>query len=419
MNMIFKIHEKTMVPLCMILFLLLTFNESIAQATLVFDNSPNANNATTIRSRILGEVRAAGKIPNVAATPNLNSCGNIAYNPDHVRNNVTTGQFKVNYTGFTPEAQNAFQYAVDIWSKILNLTVPIEINANFAPLAPGVLGQAGPDAFYSLGSIVFPEALADQLVSGDIGGADMNMTFSSTFPFYFGLDGCPGATEFDFATIVLHEIGHGLGFLSSDFTFEANSFPQFFGANHPAGACVGFAGFTAPLPYIFDLGLKSASFGGTPYNAMAGLTPFAGLQNSGCFIGLNEYFTRNDLTFIGADLQACLGGPAKIYAPNPYRRGSSISHFDEATYAGVHANALLTPFVAPGEAIHDPGCALAVLKDIGYDVNDLVPGEIAAVAGLPPPNPIPTMSEWGIIILGLLIMNMGIFFIQRKIEQYS
>ena len=32
----------------------------------------------------------------------------------------------VNYTGFTPEAQAAFQRAVDIWSSLLITTVPIE-----------------------------------------------------------------------------------------------------------------------------------------------------------------------------------------------------------------------------------------------------------------------------------------------------
>jgi len=34
----------------------------------------------------------------------------------------------------------SFQYAVDIWSKILNLNQPIIINADFAPLVLGVLG---------------------------------------------------------------------------------------------------------------------------------------------------------------------------------------------------------------------------------------------------------------------------------------
>src|SRR4026207_2315711 len=38
----------------------------------------------------------------------------------------------------------AFQHAVDIWSQRLDSTVPIFINAQFPPLAPNVLGSAGP-----------------------------------------------------------------------------------------------------------------------------------------------------------------------------------------------------------------------------------------------------------------------------------
>ena len=39
--------------------------------------------------------------------------------------------FIVNYTGFTKDAQAAFQRAVDIWASTLATTVPIEIDANF------------------------------------------------------------------------------------------------------------------------------------------------------------------------------------------------------------------------------------------------------------------------------------------------
>ena len=202
------------------------------------------------------------------------------------------------------------------------------------------------------------------------------------------MDGCPDAAEFDFVTIVLHEIGHGLGFLSQDFVFEADEFPGFFGAGHPAGACVGFRGSGGqPIPYIYDLFLRSVGFGGlNPYDALGELTPFPGtfggfpLADFGCFIGLDQYYLNNDLTFEGENLLACLGGPAQIFAPNPYRPGSSISHFDEDTYPGVDPNALLTPFVGRGQAVHDPGCALAVLEDLGYQVNDFVPEEIAVVA---------------------------------------
>ena len=38
---------------------------------------------------------------------------------------------------------------------------------------------------------------------------------SSSEDWYFGLDGRPGEDQFDFVSVVLHEIGHGLGFYDS------------------------------------------------------------------------------------------------------------------------------------------------------------------------------------------------------------
>lgn len=418
---------------CLALMLCSFLASGIAQENpvLVYDNESKMGNNSVVTAPsqrwIHGQVLAPKEfrqLSNTASGRTVNKCGNIAVDVRGVLNNPVTGMIKVNYTGFTPEAQAAFQYAVDIWSRVLNLSVPIEIDANFAPLAPGVLGQAGPSGFFRFSNnIVYPSALSDQFVGRDLRGVDMNMTFSSTFPFYLGLDGCPSSNQFDFTTIVLHEIGHGLGFLSSDFTFAANSVPRLFGANHPAGACVGFSGSGGmPTPYIFDLFLRSTSFGGTPYQALSGLTPFPGtfganntpLADLGCYQGLDQYFLRNDLDYTGPNLQGCLGGPAKIFAPNPYQSGSSISHFDEATYPGVHPNALLTPFVAPGQAVHDPGCALSVLDDIGYSVKDLRPGDIRAIAGAG--DPIPTMNEWGLMIFGLLILNLSVLFIRRREE---
>ena len=48
----------------------------------------------------------------------------------------------VNYNGFTPEAQAAFQRAIDIWSSLLITTVPIEIEARFTTFEEDTLAVA-------------------------------------------------------------------------------------------------------------------------------------------------------------------------------------------------------------------------------------------------------------------------------------
>ena len=131
----------------------------------------------------------------------------------------TCATFDVTYTGFTAAAETAFTYAVQIWANTIVSSVTIKINANFSDLGPGILGGAGPDLYYELtgGSIpantLFPSALTDALISSDANpsGTDINASFSSTFPFYFGTDGNTPGGQYDFVSVVLHEIGHGLG----------------------------------------------------------------------------------------------------------------------------------------------------------------------------------------------------------------
>ncbi|MCP4605328.1 MAG: hypothetical protein GY847_33215, partial [Proteobacteria bacterium] len=50
----------------------------------------------------------------------------------------------VNYNGFPPEAQAAFQRAVDIWASLITSTVTIEVEANWKPMSYGVLGASRP-----------------------------------------------------------------------------------------------------------------------------------------------------------------------------------------------------------------------------------------------------------------------------------
>ena len=69
----------------------------------------------------------------------------------------------------------------------------------------------------------YPVALANALAGSDIdpGGDDIDATFNSsigtTCPFpsvwYYGLDGNAGS-NIDFVSVLLHELGHGLGFLT-------------------------------------------------------------------------------------------------------------------------------------------------------------------------------------------------------------
>ena len=335
---------------------------------------------------------------NLSKVLSPNSCGNLAITPAELANMETTSSFIVNYSGFTAKAQTAFQYAVDIWSKIITADIPIEINASFTPLGPDVLGAAGPEFIFKdfsnapLASTWYPEALAQQYAGMDLSGADISATFSSVFSnWYYGLDGCPGADEFDFVTVVMHEIGHGLGFFGS-------ATPEFFGS--PIFDFLGCFGFTADNfnlhPTIFDLFVEDGT----------GLR-FRDIDPDFCYDAVLDAITGDDLFFSGDSINACYGQPIPLYAPSTWESGSSFSHFDETTFTGVQEHALMTPFISPGEAIHEPGCSRALLADLGFATHDFIP--------LPPRQAaIPTLDQWAIFLLGLNLLIFGVNFLRVR-----
>src|SRR5690554_4830354 len=133
------------------------------------------------------------------------------------------------YDGFTPEAQNAFQAAVDIWSYSISSSVTIRVSASWEPLDEGVLGAAGPYEIFggfpnALNNDYYAGALADQIAGTDLspGEVDIIAMFNSDFDWYYGLDGAPTNNAFDLVSVVLHELGHGLGFVSSGSYDESN-----------------------------------------------------------------------------------------------------------------------------------------------------------------------------------------------------
>jgi hypothetical protein len=112
-----------------------------------------------------------------------------------------------------------FLYAAAIWESVLQPVNDIYVIAAFDPLGANVLGSAGTQFVHrnfpgaELANTWYPDALADQLAGADLNPCcfDIGATFSSNFAFYFGVDNNEGALV-DLLPVVLHELGHGLGF---------------------------------------------------------------------------------------------------------------------------------------------------------------------------------------------------------------
>jgi hypothetical protein len=221
-------------------------------------------------------------------------------------------------------------------------------------LPPGVLGAASHDWVHSssfdnepIASSWYPTALADQLDGSNTnpGFYDIDTTFSSTFSWYFGTDGNTPSSDVDFASVVMHEIGHGLGF-DGLMSYGASC----------GGAGRGCWGFGSGFPGVYDHFTENG----------AGQA----LLNTSLFpnpsVALGSQLTSNNLFFDGANARAANGGtPVKIYAPGIWSPGSSYAHLDEIYNATP--NALMTYALANGESNHHPGpVTLGMFQDEGW-----------------------------------------------------
>jgi hypothetical protein len=274
----------------------------------------------------------AGKATGVAET-----------RPPKVAHLEQKSKFVVNYKNFPEWAKKDFQAAVDIWSANFASAVPVSIDATWGrSTSYGVLGSARPGNYYSGfdgapdQSLWYPSALANALGGKDLDpeNPEMVIQVNSVANWNTRNDGTPRSNEYDLESVFLHEMGHGLGFLSTD------SYDQFFGYG------------TIEQP--------------TPFDAYAQLDDGRRLSDlPSPSIELGKALTST-LVWAGPLGIAANGGQKLIlYTPSRYEEGSSVSHLDEATYSNLGANSIMTPNLDAGEIFREPGSLLlAMLEDL-------------------------------------------------------
>lgn len=289
---------------------------------------------------------------------------------------AATSSFEVNYINrcngevWPEEAKTAFEYAADIWSTHLSSPFPIRIRAIWSELGENTLGSAGPTFLFTLTGdniledTFYPIALANALTeSEDIVRQDpgithdIEMNISCNFDrWYFGTDTNTPYNRFDFVTVVLHEIGHGIGFTGS--VHASNSTLE-------ATYGIGSDG----LPIIYDQFVLDRDFSNLVdeqvflpgsndlYQAVTG-------QTGGVFFnGLEAEFAFDNQR-------------VQLYTPNPYQAGSSFSHLDQRSF-GQSENALMRPQIDSQFAVHSPGPLFCGILDdmfwpLGSSCEDLL-----------------------------------------------
>lgn len=263
------------------------------------------------------------------------------------------------------DATAALEYAGSIWSDYLISDVPIKVRFVFIPVPGGFLGNTTPNgemnfAGAPIADVWYPSCLANAIAGTELnpGERDMDIVAPSGENWYFGLDGNPGLGQFDFVSLAMHEIGHGLGILSlAKFESDSGSFGHITTADVPFAPSFPFPELGG-YPGVWDLFLEEL-----------GEESLTGSAYDNPSIELGDEFTSNAIYFDGPEALVQTGGVRpRIYAPPVWAFGSSMTHLDEAVFSGT-ASALMTPFLASGEVVHEPGpVTLAILRDIGWTI---------------------------------------------------
>lgn len=275
------------------------------------------------------------------------------------------------------DRRNAFEFALSLWSVVLNdayVGETIEVETTFDPLGgsptSATLGSAGPNGSgFVLGNplgpnVFYPGALRNHLSGSDVvAGAEISATFNSdvdgnvvlgTTTFYYGIDDNAPANTTDFVSTALHEIGHGLGWSGTLDTDDGT--------------------------YLNGVLINSYDF------FVQRTSDTMPLENLSAADRLTAA-TNDDISWSGPDGIAANGGTAPdLFGPNPAAPGSTYSHLDE----GDFPTELMSPQATPGTGHSISPLTAAILSDQGWSITEV-----------PEPS-------------GLLLLATGLLFCGRR-----
>lgn len=294
----------------------------------------------------------------------------MALNSPHAVIGATTGgaTFEISYTdpdgeGFN-DAKNAparsgLEAALLAWTKVIQGTATIKVDASMPvqedtdkDSTTTLLASAGPVDFWLKDDKAVPSSLMWQLTkrrgAEAADSADIEVHVNPDVEWDYSTNGVAPRGKVSFVYTLIHEIGHGLGFVDS-FDNETGEL------------------LNNPTPFVYDVFVNRSS------STRNRLVDHASEE-------VKRDLTSNDLFFNGdnavdASRKSIKPLPmVKLYSPDPYEPGSSISHVDQDTYADFKTGLMCPRDFGSGSDKIDI-LTLGIMKDLGYN---LVPNATTA-----------------------------------------
>lgn len=284
----------------------------------------------------------------------------LVNSPHAVIGNTTNGAtFDITYsdpqgTGFNDPAtgetaRKALEASVLAWTKVIQGTVTIKVDASM-PMQDDSAGDSGSTLLASAGPVDFwprdnkavPSALMWQLTNKrqNNGDPDIQVNVNPKVDWDYAVNGAAARGKVSFVYTMIHEIGHGLGFVDS---FDPET-----------GTTLN------TMPFVYDTFVNRGS---GSRNVVTDHTPDATKAD---LISGDLFF--NGTNAVDASRRSIKPLPMiKLYSPNPYEQGSSISHVDQDTYADFKTG-LMTPRDFGSGTDKIDILTLGIMKDLGYQL---------------------------------------------------
>ena len=277
--------------------------------------------------------------------------------PNSNQQGTNYNKFIVETFGDPPDSlTETITAATDIWSEILlGVTIPIEIHVHWTSLSnSNALAAAGPRFIYLYDNTFYCDAQINQLTNTNQSPDTediilyINSQFGGSWYFSDGNDDSgPQSGQYDALTVILHEMGHGLGMVGL--------------INKYSGSDTYYYNSDYLHSYIYDKRLVNVD---------------EELIVNEDTINDDNQLTNTLLNAIDGDgvyfyTESVNVPNPKLYTPNTHQAGSSIYHLDESTYPNGNLNSLMTPYLNSGERILTPGpLGLALLESMGWETRD-------------------------------------------------